>query len=158
MRRATHRRPRACKPSATHSHHKPLGRLNTERLRHVGADVMQTSLTGGLYLYGLQTPSDAIPAFGRHSPSNASHAYGLHAPSDAIPALGRHSLSNAAQAYGLQMPSDAIPAVGRHSQSNGDRLRRPKDRLRPAFPEQRIAGLRPTNPKRRNPGLLSLDR
>ena len=75
-------------------------------------------------------PSDAIPAFGRHSPSNASQAYGLHTPSDAVSAFGRNS------------PSNAIC-----------RLRRPKDRLRPAIPEQRIAGLRHAYPERRNPGL-----
>jgi hypothetical protein len=53
----------------------------------------------------------------------------------------------------MQTPSDAIPAFGRHSPSNDDHLRRPKDRSRPAFPEQRIAGLRPAYPERGNPGL-----
>jgi hypothetical protein len=127
-----------------------------------------------------------MPAFGRHSPSNALKAYGLHTPSDAIPAFGRrstqsppssgssssgsslqdcsartstrHSPSSASQAYGLQTPSDTIPAFGRHSPSNGDRLWLHKDRFRPAFPEQRIAGLRPGYPERRNPGLRPTSR
>ncbi len=43
-----------------------------------------------------------------HSPSNASQAYGLLTPSDTIPAFGRLSPSNASQAYGLHTPSDAI--------------------------------------------------
>ena len=61
------------------------------------------------------TPSNANPAFGRNSPSNASQAYGLNTPSDAIPAFGRYSPSNASQAYGLHTPTDAIPAFGRNS-------------------------------------------
>jgi hypothetical protein len=54
-------------------------------------------------------PNDAIPAFGRHSPSNALQAYGLHTPSDAFPAFGRHSQSNASQAYGLHTRATQSP-------------------------------------------------
>ncbi len=61
---------------------------------------------------------------GRYSPSNASQAYGLQTPSDALPAFGalkkttfgglktafgRHSPNNASPAYGLQTSSDALP-------------------------------------------------
>ena len=90
--RAMHRRLWACKPRATQSRPRPLGRLNTERLRHVGAVVMQTSLTAAYNVY--------------QWPANPER---------------RNS--------GLR------PALPKQR-------RLPKDRFRPAFPEQRIACLR----------------
>jgi len=78
IRRATHRRPTACKPRATHS--RPSA----------GIPRATTTAFGGLNTafgcLGLKT------AFDRNSPSNASQAYGLQTPSDALPAFGRHSV------------------------------------------------------------------
>jgi hypothetical protein len=90
--RAMHRRLWACKPRATQSRPRPLGRLNTERLRHVGAVVMQTSLTAAYNVYQWPANSERRnSAFGRHSPSN----------DDCLKTdFGRHSPSNASQAYG----------------------------------------------------------
>jgi hypothetical protein len=80
-------------------------------------------------------PSDAIPAFGRHSLSNASQAYGLLTPE-----RGNRGLR---QAFPEQRIAGLRPAYAERRNTG----------LRPAFPEQRIAGLRPAYPERRNPGL-----
>ena len=81
---------------------------------------LNTAIGKLLELLALMTAFGGLKktAFGRYLQSNKSQAFdGLQTPRNALPAFGgmntafgRYSPSNASQAYGLQTPSDALPA------------------------------------------------